>query len=79
MAYWMEKENGSNITTVQCVFDDVFIPIGTIEKPYSFDSIYTATGRNYETLKNGDSYLFKSFEDAYNSIIEAYEGSLQNA
>jgi hypothetical protein len=76
MAYWTETDDNNKITNVQCVFGDVFIDIGQIEKPYSHDNVYMATDSNHGTLRNGDSFIFTDLEQAYNAIIEAFERSL---
>jgi hypothetical protein len=75
MAYWTETDDNNKITNVQAVFGDVFIDIGQIEKPYSHDNTCMATGSNHETLRNGDSFIFTDFQEAYNAIVEAFERS----
>lgn len=73
MPYWTEKDNTSNISTVQMLLDDVMITIGYIEKPYNNLEYYFAKGWNHEELANNGHWYFKSFEEAEQRIIKHYE------
>jgi hypothetical protein len=77
MKYWTEKADNSKIAIVQVVFNDVFVDIGTIEKPYNNLEKYYVTGWNHEQLGNKGSYFFKSFEEAESRIIKHYENEMK--
>ena len=77
MAYWTVKDDNSNISIVQTLFNDVCIDVGRIEKPYNSEEIYLVTGWNHETLSNNGSYVFRSYEDAERRIIEHYENEME--
>jgi hypothetical protein len=75
MPYWTQTEerNGTQITTVQALFDDVFMDIGTIEKPYRNEEFYFVIGWNHETLSCDGSWIFRDFEAAKQAIIRHFE------
>jgi hypothetical protein len=76
--YWTETVEHSTFTDIKTTINGITCNIGSIEKPYNFDTIYMATGINNETLRNGDSFIFKDFEAAKNKVIECWEREMVN-
>jgi hypothetical protein len=69
MYTYTEKLN-DNITLIKTRILDICYTCGMIEEGYG--NVYLATDLNNETLKDGDSIIFKDFNKAQNAIVEAF-------
>jgi hypothetical protein len=70
MYTYTEKLN-DNITLIKTRILDICYTCGMIEEGYN-GNVFMVTGLNNETLKDGDSVIFKDFKKAQDAIIEAF-------